>query len=109
MCLDFEALGIKCREALPTEESYFRFDDSSRKIRFCNLHWIISLFKEEDDANSFHFVRKSYCGDWYHKMGYFASPLQYDYDHNKIVDPRTCNLGKYQYVKTYELSCKQDY
>lgn len=106
MKLDLDFLGISCCEALPTENSGFKFILRRGNVVACDHFWIVSLF---NDRNSFHFVRKSYDGEWYHKRGYFAGPINFDNDRRIITDPRECNINGCQYVKTYRLSYKEKY
>lgn len=97
--LDLDAIGIKHTIVASSEKSGFWIDHN-----YIYTYWLISLFSNGDD---FHFMRKSYDGTWYHKFGYFAPVINYDFDKKIITEPECANLGDYKNVKTYRLQYKK--
>lgn len=106
MMLDLDFLEIDCCEAEPCESSSFKFIYRKNNVIACDHIWTIALF---NDRGSFHFMRKSYDGEWFHKKGYLAGPINFDSDRKIITDPRECNINGCQYVKTYRLSYREKY
>ena len=94
---DLKTLKIKFTEVDPDVENYCVINEEKGTIDYC---WSIALF---DGCMDFHFLRKGFDGKWYHKQGYFLDPINHDNDNKKILDPRKCNLGDYEYIKTYQL------
>ena len=101
--LDLEALGIYYAEADPFDETNYRlyYRKDSEIVSSISYSWLISLFEAGEDE--FHFLRKGDSGLWIHKYGYSHKPTIYDEKTEMIYDPRECDLGKYQYKKTYKL------
>ena len=99
--LDLNALDIKYSECNQSEIStdYFEGD-------FIIYQWVIAIYlgKGED----FHFMRKSWDNEWWHKRGYsLEKPINYDNNFEKILDPEKCNIdNSYTYVKCLKLSFK---
>lgn len=96
--LDMRALKIQFNETLPSDETKYKFIKNS-----IEKTWIVALFSNNKD---FHFVRKSYDGKWYHKIGYFGKPTIYDSNHKIISGIESCTILDYQYVKSYKLQYK---
>ncbi len=94
---DLKTLKIKYTEIEPEADSYYVINKEKGTIDY---YWSIALF---DGSMDFHFLRKGFDGKWYHKQGYFLKPIDHDNNDRKILDPRKCNLGNYEYVKTYQL------
>lgn len=98
--LDLKALKIAVTETDPTDKSYYKYTGN-----YVGYYWIVSLLC--NDAN-FHFLRKNYDGDWYHKIGFLGPPIKTDSNKNTIESPRDCSIADYKYVKTYKLHyCKR--
>lgn len=95
LVLDLQALKISYKEASPSDKTYSKFINN-----YISNYWIIALFQNQDD---FHFLRKNYNDEWYHKRGYLASPIAYDDNKQIITDIIQCSIGNYRYVKTYQL------
>lgn len=106
--LDMEALKIRIKEADPSDNGDYRLfhKKDNETVSSISFSWIISLY--ENDNKEFHFARKTDNGIWYHKEGYRNKPISFDYDKNRILDPRHCNLGDYKYKKSYKLSLNRD-
>ncbi len=69
--------------------------------------WKIAMFANPEKENSFHFMRECSKGIWWQKWGsLFGYPVCKDFDSQIITDPRTCNIGDYEYLKTYALTRK---
>jgi hypothetical protein len=98
--LDLKTLKIKFKEIDPREKSFCKTNYFMGKLYSIDYYWSIALYSDEDD---FHFLRKGFDGKWYQKNGYHSSPVDYDRDNEIIMDPRTCNLGDYEYRNTYQL------
>ena len=96
--LDLKALKIKYREIDPEVKTFYIRNKGI--IRTTDYFWSIALF---DNGEDFHFLRKGFDDNWYHKYGYSSSPINYDQDNRIILDPRECNLGEYEYRRTYQL------
>lgn len=108
--LDMEALKIRIKEANPSDNGDYRLfhKKDNETVSSISFSWIISLYENENDLNDFHFARKTDNGIWYHKEGYNNKPTSYDYDKNRIIDPRNCNLGDYKYKKSFKLSLNRE-
>lgn len=101
MLLDLKILEIRCNEADPSEITGYNANNDS-------FEWIISMF-EKEEREDVHFLRKNDKGIWWHKQGYiFSSPTNKDKYKKIITDPRDCDLGAYEYKKTYKLSIKRE-
>ena len=99
--LDLRALDISYSECSPLEKSINYFDED-----YIIEQWIIAIFKGE--RKDFHFMRKSWDNDWWHKRGYnLEYPINYDAKYDIIYNPLECSIDKsYKYVKCLKLSCK---
>lgn len=92
LALDLNAIGIPFIECDPLE-----------KIKF--EQYKIAMFANFDCTNDFHFMREDSNGIWWQKWGgLFSYPINKDYNSKIITDPRVCNIGEYQYIKTYALT-----
>lgn len=98
--LDLDAIRIKHTYSTPKENVGIEIHHN-----YMDIYWLISLFS---NGNNFHFLRKSYDGTWYHKFGYFAPVINYDFDKKIITDPECANLGEYKLVKTYKLQYRKN-
>lgn len=94
---DLKTLKIEYTEVDPDVDNYYVLNKEDGTTDY---YWSIALF---DGCMDFHFLRKGFDGKWYHKQGYFLSPINYDTNNRRILDPRKCNLGNYKYIKTYQL------
>ena len=94
---DLKTLKIEFTEIDPEADNYYVINRENGTIDY---YWSIALF---DGCMDFHFLRKGFDGKWYHKQGYHLNPIDHDNSDRKILDPRKCNLGDYEYVKTYQL------
>ena len=108
MLLDLEALNIRYKEVgieeLYNERFYFSKDWLISSITYS---WPIALFTSNENQFDFHFLRKCDDGQWSHKLGWYNPPGITDLENKIITDPTTCNLGKYEYKKTYLLTLNQ--
>lgn len=93
--LDLKTLKIDFKEVDPKVKNYSVTHDKNT-----DYYWSIALF---DGCMDFHFLRKGFDGKWYHKNGYLLNPTNRDKNNKIILDPRKCNLGHYEYKKTYQL------
>ena len=90
--LDLSSIGIPFLECDPKD-----------KIKF--EQYKIAIFANYTGKNDFHFMREDPNGIWWQKWGGLLSyPMNKDFNHNIITDPRECNIGEYQYIKTYALT-----
>lgn len=77
--------------------------DPLAKIKF--EQYKIAMFANFNRTNDFHFMREDPYGIWWQKWGgLFSYPINKDNDSKIITDPRKCNIGEYQYIKTYALT-----
>lgn len=97
--LDLEVLGVDCKECSLDDETYIK-----RTNNYVYYNWIIALLT---NGEGFHFIRKTYDGIWYQKWGYFASPINFDFDHKIIEDPERANFRDYKLVRAYKLRQKK--
>ena len=97
---DLKTLKIEFKEVDPEVDNYCVKHEKNGKCDSIDYYWSIALF---DGVMDFHFLRKGFDGKWYHKYGYFTSPVNHDRDNKIILDPRDCNIENYEYQKTYQL------
>jgi hypothetical protein len=100
LIIDLKTLKINYSEIDPSEKSYCKTNYLKGRLRSIDYCWSIALFGDGED---FHFLRKGFDDIWYQKNGYHSTPVNYDKDNKIILDPRTCNLGEYEYIKSYQL------
>lgn len=105
MKLDLRALNIKFKEV--SKDELFKYKEYYNKdglVSSTTYSWPVALFMHTERKGYFHFVRREMSGQWSHKLGYKNEPEITDYDKKIITDPEACNLGKYEYRKTYLLT-----
>lgn len=93
--LDLKALKIACIETSPESPTYVENTGPYER-----LYWTVSLLCRDDN---FHFLRKNYDGEWYHKVGCFGFPIKTDSNKDLITDPKKASIFDYEYVKSYQL------
>ena len=72
---------------------------------FIIYQWVIAIYLGKDE--DFHFMRKSWDNEWWHKRGYnLENPINYDDNFEKIYNPEKCELDGYKYVKCLKLNRK---
>jgi len=103
--LDLRALDISHSECSQSDISTNYFDGD-----FIIYQWIIAIFI--DDKEDFHFMRKSWDNDWWHKRGFnLEKPINYDDDFRTIYNPEKCNIDNSyknaKYVKCLKLKYKR--
>ena len=103
--LDLRALDISHSECSQSDISTNYFDGD-----FIIYQWIIAIFI--DDNEDFHFMRKSWDNDWWHKRGFnLEKPINYDDDFRTIYNPEKCNIDNSyknaKYVKCLKLKYKR--
>lgn len=92
LALDLNSMQIPFRECDPLEKLKFE-------------QYKIAMFANYSIKNDFHFMRQDPDGIWWQKWGGLISyPINKDNDKKIITNPRTCNIGDYQYIKTYALT-----
>ena len=95
---DLEALNISFNEC-----SSFDFPFILLEKDYKVYQWIVALFLGK--SGHFHFMRKSFDGDWWHKCGYHRErPINCDINSKIINDPHDCNIGSYKYIKCLKLT-----
>ena len=97
-------MNIAYSECSQSDISTYYFDRD-----FIIYQWIIAIFIS--DAGDFHFMRKSWDNDWWHKRGYnLENPINYDDNFKTIYDPEKCNIdnsfANVKYVKCLKLKYK---
>ena len=99
---DLRALQITYSDCSQSEISCYDFDNDSIIVQ-----WIIALFINRKDETDFHFMRKAWDNNWWHKRGYnLERPLNYDDMFKTIYNPEECELYDYKYIKCLKLNCK---
>ncbi|MDE5539295.1 MAG: hypothetical protein K2J20_02270 [Bacilli bacterium] len=97
MLMDFDALGIACREADTTD---CVLDDE----------WKIALFLTgtHKEIIDFHFLREHQDGIWYHKAGKQGLVTNLDDYHQIIYNPQNCILLQRSYDRCFTLTLKRN-
>lgn len=98
---DFNSLGICYREVEPNNP----IKNGEWKIALFTLTYFYGIY--DIGLVDFHFLRQNSSGIWYHKVGFYSLPIKRDFEKKIITNPKTCNLGSYEYHKCYALSLKR--
>ena len=87
--------GNDVRDAT-VQDKFSDFNDTTSSVFPDSNNCLTALMIMEN--LDFHFLRQDSGGAWSHKLGANA-PINVDNDGNAITDPRTANLGPYQFVR----------
>ena len=97
---DMNKLGIEIREVGPSD----MVDINEWKIALFTENIYISSYEL---VKSFHFLRQSSNGEWYHKEGYLSVPTNKDDNHEIITNPTNCYLKNQTFNQCYCLKRKK--